>query len=97
MSRRTNSVAETGYPIVSVQRFQSIKCDVNTRQLEELGQYIAYVESVGGEKPTDGEVVGGALAELFKLDRGFQKWKEQHQKPDLRADKAPEMGPKLKA
>ena len=97
MSRRTNSVAETGYPIVSVQRFQSIKCDVNTRQLEELGLYIAYVESAGGEKPTDGEVVGAALAELFKLDRGFQKWKEQHQKPDLRADKAPEMGPKLKA
>ena len=97
MSRRTNSVAESGYPIVSVQRFQSIKCDVNTRQLEELGQYITYVESVGGEKPTDGEVVGAALAELFKLDRGFQKWKEQHQKPDLRADKAPEMGPKLKA
>jgi hypothetical protein len=97
MSRRTNSVPESGYPIVSVQRFQSIKCDVNTRQLEELGQYVAYVESVAGEKPTDGEVVGAALAELFKLDRGFQKWKEQHQKPDARADKAPEMGPKIKA
>ena len=96
MSRRTNNVAESGYPIVTVQRFQSIKCDVNTRQLEELGQYIAYVESVGGEKPTDGEVVGAALAELFKLDRGFQKWKEQHHKPDVRADKAPEMAPKTK-
>jgi len=97
MSRRTNSVAESGYPIVSVQRFQSIKCDVDTRQLEELGQYTAYVESVRGEKPTDGEVVGAALAELFKLDRGFQKWKEQHQKPDVRTDKAPEMGPRIKA
>ena len=97
MSRRTNSVTESGYPIVSVQRFQSIKCDVNTRQLEELGQYIAYVESVGGEKPTDGEVVGAALSELFKLDRGFEKWKEQHQKPDVRADRAAEISPKIKA
>ena len=94
MSRRTNNVAESTYPIVNVQRFQSIKCDVNTRQLEELGHYINYVESVGGEKPTEGEVVGTGLAELFKLDRGFQKWKEQHQAPHFRADKPAEIGTK---
>ena len=76
MSRRTNNLPENDYPLVSVQRFQSLKCDVNTRQLDELARYISYVESAVGEKPTEGEVVGVALAELFKLDRGFQKWKD---------------------
>jgi len=76
MSKRASNLQETSYPIVSVQRFQSVKCDVNTRQVEELARYISYVESATGEKPTDGEVIGVALSELFKLDRGFQKWKE---------------------
>lgn len=76
MSKRANNLQETNYPLVSVQRFQSVKCDVNTRQVEELARYISYVESATGEKPTEGEVVGVALSELFKLDRGFQRWKE---------------------
>src|SRR5713101_1251489 len=76
MSRRANNLPESNYPLVSVQRFQSLKCDVNTRQLDELARYISYVESATGDKPTEGEVVGTALAELFKLDRGFQKWKD---------------------
>ena len=76
MSKRANNLQEANYPLVSVQRFQSVKCDVNTRQVEELARYISYVESATGEKPTEGEVIGVALAELFKLDRGFQKWKE---------------------
>ena len=76
MSKRANNLQETNYPLVSVQRFQSLKCDVNTRQVEELARYISYVESASGEKPTEGEVIGVALSELFKLDRGFQRWKE---------------------
>jgi hypothetical protein len=76
MSKRANNLQETNYPLVSVQRFQSVKCDVNTRQVDELAQYIGYVESATGEKPTEGEVIGVALSELFKLDRGFQRWKE---------------------
>lgn len=76
MSKRANNLQETNYPLVSVQRFQSIKCEVNTRQVEELARYISYVESATGEKPTEGEVIGVALSELFKLDRGFQRWKE---------------------
>ena len=76
MSKRANNLQDTNYPLVSVQRFQSLKCDVNTRQVEELARYISYVESAAGEKPTEGEVIGVALSELFKLDRGFQRWKE---------------------
>ena len=76
MSKRASNLQESTYPLVSVQRFQSVKCEVNTRQVEELARYISYVESVTGEKPTDGEVIGVALSELFKLDRGFQRWKE---------------------
>ncbi len=76
MSKRASNLQETNYPLVSVQRFQSLKCDVNTRQIEELARYISYVESATREKPTEGEVIGVALSELFKLDRGFQKWKE---------------------
>ena len=76
MSKRANNLQDTNYPLVSVQRFQSVKCDVNTRQVEELARYISYVESATGEKPTEGEVMGVALSELFKLDRGFQRWKE---------------------
>ncbi len=76
MSKRANNLQESNYPLVSVQRFQSVKCEVNTRQVEELARYISYVDSVTGEKPTDGEVIGVALSELFKLDRGFQRWKE---------------------
>jgi hypothetical protein len=97
MSRRTNNLTESSYPIVNVQRFQSLKCDVNTRQLEELGQYISYVDSVTGDKPTEGEVIGAALTELFKLDRGFQKWKDQAHRPDGRAHKASEVAPAGKA
>ncbi len=92
MSRRTNNLPETNYPLVSVQRFQSLKCDVNTRQLEELANYIGYVESATGDKPTDGEVVGTALAELFKLDRGFQKWKDRSQKPDASSNRVADPG-----
>ena len=76
MSKRANNLQETNYPLVSVQRFQSVKCDVNTRQVEELARYISYVESATGERPTEGEVIGVALSELFKLDRGFQRWKD---------------------
>ena len=82
MNRRASNLPENDFPLVSVQRFQSLKCDVNTRQLEELANYVAYVESATGDKPTEGEVVGAALIELFKLDRGFQKWKDRSQKPD---------------
>ena len=76
MNRRASNLQDNDYPLVSVQRFQSLKCDVNTRQLDELARYISYVESATGEKPTEGEVIGVALSELFKLDRGFQKWKD---------------------
>ena len=82
MNRRASNLPENDYPLVSVQRFQSLKCDVNTRQLEELTNYVAYVESATGDKPTEGEVVGAALVELFKLDRGFQKWKDRSHQPD---------------
>jgi len=43
MSRRANNLPDGNYPLVSVQRFQSLKCDVNTRQLDELAKYISYV------------------------------------------------------
>ena len=76
MNKRANNPQETNYPLVSVQRFQPITCDVNVRQLEELAEYIRYVESAGGDKPTEGEVIGVALAELFKLDQGYVRWKE---------------------
>ena len=82
MPKRNNNLSETTIPLVSVQRFQPIKCDVNTRQLDELAVYMRYVESVGGEKPTEGEVVGVALVQLFKLDRGFQEWKDRSVKAD---------------
>ena len=97
MNRRTNSQPESSYPLVNVQRFQSLKCDVNTRQLEELANYISYVESATGDKPTEGEVVGVALAELFKLDRGFQKWRERPQKADASAHKPAEQTGQSKA
>jgi hypothetical protein len=84
MSKRANNLQETNYPLVSVQRFQSVKCEVNTRQVEELARYISYVESATGEKPTDGEVIGVALSELFKLDRGFQRWKDTLENSTLR-------------
>jgi hypothetical protein len=82
MKTRRGNGAEANYPLVSVQRFQSLKCEVHTKQLEELANYVEYVESALGEKPTEGEVVGAALSELFKLDKGFQKWKERPQKSD---------------
>ena len=69
MSRRANNLPESNYPLVCVQRFQSLKCDVNTRQLDELAKYISYVEAASGDKPTEGEVVGAALTELFKEHR----------------------------
>ncbi|MGH9763034.1 MAG: hypothetical protein ACREDR_33925 [Blastocatellia bacterium] len=93
MAKRTNGETESGYPIVSVQRFQPLKCEVNTCQLDELTRYIRYVESATGDKPTEGEVVGAALAELFKLDRGFQKWREQADKQDTGANKGPDISP----
>jgi hypothetical protein len=94
MNRRTNSQTEGSYPLVSVQRFHSLKCDVDTRQLDELTKYIAYVEEVNGDKPTEGEVVGAALAELFKLDRGYQKWKDRAQKPDTSSHRGTELPPR---
>ena len=97
MSRKTSNLADANYPIVSVQRFQPLQCEVNVRQLEELGDYVRYVESVSGDKPTDGEVIRAALAELFKLDRGFQRWKEPAQEPDGRAHRTGEVGPVGKA
>ena len=92
MSRRTNNLPETNYPLVNVQRFQSLKCDVNTRPVDELANYIGYVESATGDKPTEGEVVGAALAELFRLDRGFKKWKDRSLKADSRSHKSSEPG-----
>jgi hypothetical protein len=53
MSKRANNLQETNYPLVSVQRFQSVKCDVNTRQVEELARYIAMLNQ-RREKPTEG-------------------------------------------
>jgi hypothetical protein len=97
MNRRASNLPEGNYPLVSVQRFQSLKCDVNTRQLDELAKYISYVESVSGDKPTEGEVVGAALTELFKLDRGFQKWKDRSQKSDASAPKSTELTAPSKA
>src|SRR5262245_29063492 len=97
MNRRANSQPDGNYPLVSVQRFQSLQCDVNTRQLDELLQYINYVESVVGDKPTEGEVVGAALSELFKLDRGFQKWKERSEKSDSGPHKVGELSPPNRA
>jgi len=91
MSRRASNTQETVYPLVSVQRFQPLKCDVNVRQLEQLANYVAYVQSATGDKPTEGEVVGAALAELFRLDRGFQKWKERSHKPDSSSHRPGEM------
>ena len=92
MSKRGTNPAESNYPLVSVQRFQLLKCDVDTRRLDELAKYISYVESVNGDKPTEGEVVGAALAELFKLDRGFQKWKDRLQKTDASSHRITEPG-----
>src|SRR5512132_506706 len=97
MSRRAHNLTDGTYPLVSVQRFQSLKWDVNTRQLDELAKYVSYVESASGDKPTEGEVVGAALTELFKLDRGFQKWKDQSQKPDAGPHKAGELTAPSKA
>jgi hypothetical protein len=97
MNRRASNLPEGNYPLVSVQRFQSLKCDVNTRQLDELAQYISYVESASGDKPTEGEVVGAALTELFKLDRGFQKWRERSQKSDAGSPKSAELTAPSKA
>ena len=81
---KRTSPTDAFHPLVNVQRFQSLTCEVNTRQLEELANYIEYVQSATNEKPTEGEVVGAALTELFKLDKGFQKWKEHPQKSDDR-------------
>ncbi len=44
-----------------------------------------------GDKPTEGEVVGAALTELFKLDRDFQKWKDRSQKSDASSPKSAEL------
>lgn len=97
MNRRASNLPDGNYPLVSVQRFQSLKCDVNTRQLDELAKYISYVESATGDKPTEGEVVGAALTELFKLDRGFQKWEERSQKPDASSARSAELTAPSKA
>jgi len=83
MPKRNNNHSDSTIPLVSVQRFQPLNCEVDTRQLEELAVYVRYVESVGGEKPTEGEVVGAALAEPFKLDRGFQEWKDRSVRPEV--------------
>src|SRR5262249_28136954 len=93
MSKRAANPPEASYPLVSVQRFQSLKCDVNTRQLEELARYISYCEYASGEKPTEGEVIGVALSELFKLDRGFQKWKDGVETPTSRPKIAGQQSP----
>jgi hypothetical protein len=93
MPKRNNNHSETTIPLVSVQRFQPLKCDVNTRQLDELAVYMRYVESVGGEKPTEGEVVGVALVQLFKLDRGFQEWKDRSVKADGNSHRTTEPTP----
>jgi len=93
MSKRTHNLPETTYPIVNVQRFQTLKCEVDARRLDELARYISYVESVTRDKPTEGEVVGAALTELFKLDRGFQKWKDEGNKPDTSHQRSTELRP----
>ena len=93
MPKRNNNLSESTYPLVIVQRFQPLKCDVNTRQLDELAIYMKYVESVLGEKPTEGEVVAGALVQLFKLDLGFQEWKDRSLKNDGNAHRTTELTP----
>ena len=93
MPKRNNNLSESTYPLVSVQRFQPLKCDVNTRQLDELAIYMKYVESVLGEKPTEGEVVAAALVQLFKLDLGFQEWKDRSLKPDGNAHRTTDLTP----
>lgn len=75
MNRRANSQPDANYPLVSVQRFQSLKCDVNTRQLDELAKYISYVESASGDKPTEGEVVGAALTDSSSWTGAFRSGK----------------------
>jgi hypothetical protein len=84
MPRRRNAQQE--YPLVNVIRIknQRLACDVDSRRLTALEEYIRYAEHETGEKPTPGEVVGVALEHLFKLDQGFQRWQEQHHKPDQR-------------
>jgi hypothetical protein len=85
MARRTTNTESRDYPLVSVQRIklEPLKCEVDSRHLEKMGRYITYVHEIAGEKPTPGEVVGAALEELFKLDKGFEKWQEKSPKaPD---------------
>lgn len=78
------------YPLVNVIRIknQRLTCDVDSRRLITLEEYIRYAEQQTGEKPTSGEVVGVALEQLFKLDLGFQRWQEEHRKSD-QTDKKP--------
>jgi hypothetical protein len=84
MSRKANSTKNNNQPLVRVQRFDSIQCQVDTRQIEELSSYIDYVNSVTRMKPTEGEVISAALEHLFKLDEGYQQWKEGSHRPDGR-------------
>ena len=90
MGRKANNTEARDFPLVNVQRikFESLKCDVDSRYLEKLGQYITYVHEATGEKPTQGEVVGVALDELFKLDKGFGRWQEQAARSDGQAHKS---------
>ncbi|SRR6266705_1754905 len=82
MNRRASNRPENNCRLVSVHRLRKLGCYVNTRQLDELANYIGYVESLTGDKPTEGEVVGAALAELFNLDRGFRSGRTGPQEPD---------------
>jgi hypothetical protein len=83
MARRPNNTEARDYPLVNVQRIklEAFKCEVDSRQLEKMGRYINYVHEIGGEKPTQGEVVGAALEELFRLDKGFAEWEARSPKP----------------
>lgn len=70
--------AERKAPVIELIRIkkQKLKIDIDTRHLVIMEQYINYLEEVTGEKATPGEVVGGALAQLPKVDAGFHKWQE---------------------
>jgi len=83
MSRRSNySGAEQFAPLVQPVRikYEAMKgCEVDTRLLEKMAHYSAYVEKYTGNKPTHGEIVSAGLEEIFKVDKGFTKWLEEEQ------------------
>jgi hypothetical protein len=83
MSRKSNhNGPEQLLPLVNPVRikYEALKgCELDTRLLEKMAQYSAYVEKHTGNKPTPGEIVSAGLEEVFTLDKGFIKWQEEKQ------------------